>query len=412
MHERIRNGASADTIPGDGPAQPEEIKWEKFGKVETEGSDHGDPQRHILTSCIFRAGSSALVVISEDGVIDSAQAGETGLYVDDMRVVSTLSFAINGKQPVVSSIEKDELMTDIQFKFQSQIPQLEVGVEYTLGEDVLLARLRLKNTGDSAVSVAVDFNFHADHFDTFYVRFPPKPERGILHPAVSDANGRSIRYDRIDGKVSQSFIRFSENPERAPDGAMRFPRSISRQQQWELVVQTGLDSRVPNNDSWRKARDALEIQRKLPFAHSAEVETDNARLGQWIRQSKADLCALTANLDTGLYPYAGLPWFALPFGRDGLITGFETMELNPSIMRGVLLYHAKHQAHEVDVVRQAWPGKIMHEMRLGETSRAGLNPFDGYYWGGDTTLLFVMAAGTYWRRTGDDAFITALWPSI
>ena len=126
MHERIRNGASADTIPGAGPAQPEEIKWEKFGKVETEGSDHADPQRHILTSCIFRAGSSALVVISEDGVIDSAQAGETGLYVGDMRVVSTLSFAINGKQPVVSSIEKDELMTDIQFKFQTQIPQLEV----------------------------------------------------------------------------------------------------------------------------------------------------------------------------------------------------------------------------------------------------------------------------------------------
>jgi glycogen debranching enzyme len=412
MHERIRNGASADTMPGAGPAQPEEIKWEKFGKVETEGSDHADPQRHILTSCIFRAGSSALVVISEGGVIDSAQAGETGLYVDDMRVVSTLSFAINGKQPVVSSIEKDELMTDIQFKFQTQIPQLEVGVEYTLGEDVLLARLRLKNTGDSAVGAVVDFNFHADHFDTFYVRFPPKPERGILHPAVSDVNGRSIRYDRIDGKVSQSFIRFSENPERAPDGAMRFTRSISRQQQWEIVVQTGLDSRVPNNDSWEQARNALETQRKLPFAHSAEVETDNARLGRWIRQSKADLCALTANLDTGLYPYAGLPWFALPFGRDGLITGFETIELNPSVMRGVLLYLAKHQAHGVDVVRQAWPGKIMHEMRLGETSRAGLNPFDGYYGGVDTTLLFVMAAGTYWRRTGDDAFIKALWPAI
>src|SRR5947209_71325 len=79
-----------------------EIRWERFGKFDSAGDQKGDqpdPQRHIFTSCMFRAGSSALAVISEDGVIDSTRAGETGLYVDDMRVVSKLSFTINGEQP-------------------------------------------------------------------------------------------------------------------------------------------------------------------------------------------------------------------------------------------------------------------------------------------------------------------------
>jgi glycogen debranching enzyme len=107
-----------------------------------------------------------------------------------------------------------------------------------------------------------------------------------------------------------------------------------------------------------------------------------------------------------------LPWYTLPFGRDGLIAGFQTLEINPSIMKGVLLFQAKHQASIVDLRRQAAPGKIMHEMRLGETSQIDLNPFGRYYGGVDTTLLFVIAVHAYWRRTGCDAMVQELWQNV
>jgi glycogen debranching enzyme len=407
MRERNQVTSNAELVP----SNEEGTRWEKFGKLEAVSEDV-DPQRHVLTSCIFRAGASALAVLSDDGVIDSAKAGETGFYVDDMRVVSTLSFTLDGKQPVVVGVDKDELLTEVRFHFQSQYPLLHVSIEYTLGDKIILARLRLKNAGSSSFRIAADFRFEADHYDTFYVRFPPKPERGILRPARLDKKGQSIQYDCIDGRRSRSFIRLSERPEHTSRGTMRISRVIPQNQEWELTIQAGLSDELPDRNSWERTRAALFAERKLPFSNSARIESRNARLSRWLEVSQVDLCALTACLDTGLYPYAGLPWFALPFGRDGIITGFETLQLNPSIMRGVLRYHAKHQAREVDVIRQAWPGKIMHEMRLGETSRAGLNPFNGYYGGVDTTPLFVMAVDAYWRRTGDNETLKSLWPNV
>jgi glycogen debranching enzyme len=413
MNHGARAGADTFPVATDAPQpQPNESTWKVFGKLEGGNGDQPDPQRHIATSRIFRAGSSTCAVISEDGIIDAARAGETGLYIEDMRVVSKLSFTINGKQPVVTNVKSDALLTELLFWFRPSEPHLEVRLDYTLDDNVLLARLCLKNTGHYPLCVTIDFGFEADHYDIFYVRFPPKPARGILHPAVLDAAGQMVRYDSMDGRAMQSFIRFSEGPDHSPNGRMSFRRVIPPERAWILVVGAGLDARSPDADTWRNARNALQTQRELPFASSARIETANPRLMQWLRQAEADLSLLTANLDTGLYPYAGLPWFALPFGRDGLITGFETIEINPAIMKGVLLFHAKHQAHEVDWISQASPGKIIHEMRLGETSRIGQNPFGRYYGAVDTTPLFVMAAEAYWRRTGDLGLIQELWPNI
>ncbi len=374
--------------------------------------NEADPQRHIGTSRIFRAGSSALAVIAENGMIASAKAGETGLYVGDMRVVSTLSFTINGTAPRVSKARQDDTATEFIFQFEPPVRQVEAEWAYTLRADAIVGCLRLRNDGAAAARIVTDFSFAADHYDTFYVRFPPKPERGVLHPATLDQYGQTIRYESLTGREMFSFIRFSEEPLHVANGLMRFNANLSSQQTWQLIVQAGLDSAKPNADSWQRARTALRNERRIPFAGSAQIKTGNPRLSRWLRQSENDLSALTANLDTGLYPYAGLPWFAVPFGRDALITGLETIELNPAVIQGVLLHQAKYQARETDVFRQATPGKIMHEMRLGETSATGLNPYARYYGSVDTTPLFVVAAGAYWQRTADRSFLTALWPNI
>ena len=175
-----------------------------------------------------------------------------------------------------------------------------------------------------------------------------------------------------------------------------------------MIIQAGFKASVPETGIDR----SLDLERHRVFAGAVRVLSENPRFDSLVVRSEESLAVLTAHLDTGLYPYAGLPWFAVPFGRDGLITGFQTIAVNPLIMKGVLQFLASHQAQEVDAFRQAAPGKILHEVRRGETSTTGLNPFLRYYGSVDTTPLFVMAVQAYWHRTNDMQLLENLWPNV
>jgi glycogen debranching enzyme len=73
---------------------------------------------------------------------------------------------------------------------------------------------------------------------------------------------------------------------------------------------------------------------------------------------------------------------------------------------------AFYQAKAVDPLADAEPGKILHEMRGGEMAALREVPFALYYGSVDATPLFVLLAGLYVERTGDNETLAELWPSI
>jgi glycogen debranching enzyme len=63
-------------------------------------------------------------------------------------------------------------------------------------------------------------------------------------------------------------------------------------------------------------------------------------------------------------------------------------------------------------VRDAEPGKILHETRKCELALLGDVPFARYYGSIDSTPLFVALAGLYWQYTADTATLDTIWPNV
>jgi glycogen debranching enzyme len=142
------------------------------------------------------------------------------------------------------------------------------------------------------------------------------------------------------------------------------------------------------------------------------VHSSSATFNRWLDRSAADLQMMLTDTPHGVYPYAGIPWFSTPFGRDGLIAALEVLWVNPDVARGVLSFLAATQARDFVDARDAQPGKILHELRGGEMAALGEVPFGRYYGSCDATPLFVMLAHAYYERTGDRAFIDEIWPNV
>ena len=142
------------------------------------------------------------------------------------------------------------------------------------------------------------------------------------------------------------------------------------------------------------------------------IESVNGQFNALVNRAASDLHMMITTLPTGPYPYAGVPWFNAPFGRDGIVTALECLWFHPSLAKGVLAYLASTQATEVIASQDAEPGKILHETRNGEMAALGEMPFGRYYGTVDATPLFVVLAGGYFDRTGDIRFIEGIWRNI
>ncbi len=345
-----------------------------------------------------------------------------GLFHDGTRILSRLQLGLDGTTPTLLSaaLGQDRVVFSAHLTNRPLPPiggsgakgVIHIERSRFLWEGRLHERIACSNHDRAPVSVPLTLEFAADFRDMFEVRGMERVRRGSYPQAQVDGDRVVLHYEGLDGVARRTVIAFSVAPTRLEEGRARFECRLAPRECFELYLEVGSDAQRPDAARHRRAmvhaRGALRARRRS----GARLRGSGLLFDAWVERSRTDIALLASDLPSGRYPYAGIPWFSTPFGRDAIITALQTLWLDPELARGVLAYLAERQAAEDSSFRDSAPGKIMHEARKGEMAALGEVPFGLYYGGVDTTPLFVMLAGRYFRRTGDIAFIERLWPAL
>jgi len=351
------------------------------------------------------------------------EAPDSGLFWDDTRMLSRLELQVADSHPSLlgAAISQDNVrftahLTNrpLPAPGEHSIPRGVIHLERTrfLWSGQLYERLKITNFSSRDAQLPIAVRFGADFADIFEVQGHVRKRRGeTLAPEIGVAAVR-LAYRGLD-RLRAVEIRFSVAPLSLSGEEAQLCIGVQRGRSAELFLEIGAESSArPSAQRFEEALQAACASMQARAKVGAVIETSGRLFDQWLAQSRSDLALLTTELPTGAYPYAGIPWFATPFGRDAIITALQTLWLEPQLAAGVLRFLASTQAHEVNAFRDSEPGKIMHEMRRGEMAALQEVPFGQYYGGVDTTPLFIMLAGAYESTTGDAALIDQLWPNL
>ncbi|MFA4893919.1 glycogen debranching N-terminal domain-containing protein [Brevundimonas sp.] len=353
------------------------------------------------------------------------RGGADGLFDHDTRILSRLILTVGSARPsrLSSGVSQDNVYFTCHSTNRPLPPMggrsapagvLHIERRRFVRDRRMFERVRIFNHGieDMLLPLAVDFA--ADFADIFQVRGTRRDKCGTTEMPTHDGRRVTFGYVGLDGVRRTSCLAFSEPPARLNGARAEFMFSLPRGKRTDLYIECGPEGcEAPDEARFRIHAVAARLAMRTRRRRGASLRGPRSpRFNDWLDQSRADVALLTTDLPTGPYPYAGVPWFSTPFGRDGIITAWQMLWLDPSLAKGVLTYLAMRQATEVSAFQDSAPGKIMHETRRGEMSALGEVPFGLYYGGVDTTPLFVALAGAYARRTGDFELIRRLWPSL
>ncbi len=350
-----------------------------------------------------------------------------GLYYRDTRYLSWCQLRISGVRPLLlGSTLRDDNATltcdltnpDINDTESTALEHdlIHIRRSWFLWNATCYQRLSIRNFDQVPHALRLEVVFAADFIDIFEARGTRRERRGTTHGVALTDSEATLSYTGLDGHTRRTQLVFDPQPTRLAADQADFTIQLKPHETANLFIEVRCDSEGPasglaSSRFVRAMRDARRALRRSA-ARAASISTSSDIFNEGVRRAVSDLYMLITDTEEGPYPYAGIPWFSTVFGRDALITAFETLWFDPAIARGVLRHLAANQATGTDPKADAEPGKILHEVRRGEMAELGEVPFRRYYGSVDSTPLFVMLAGAYFQRTRDISTVQALWPNI
>jgi glycogen debranching enzyme len=364
-------------------------------------------------------------VVDSHGDIGASRGGPDGIFHADTRYLSRFELLLNGMPPLPlgsnlrddnSVLTVDLTNPDVYFDQHLALPKDTIHLVRTLflWRGNAYHRLGIQNHSETQVQINISIAFDNDFADLFEVRGLHRDRHGKVETLSDPRAGRVvIKYDGLDGAQRRSGLTFNPPPANLHKNLASYALDLRPGERRSIFLTLDCNSGVQYQpQSFFRSMIAAARELRSSTRHAATVVTSNAILNKVLCRSMADLYMLITETSQGPYPYAGIPWYSTTFGRDGILSAIQTLWWDPSIAKGVLKRLAAFQATEIDPLKDAEPGKILHEMRAGEMAALREIPFGLYYGSVDSTPLFVMLLGLYFERTGDVTTLRELWPNL
>ena len=361
-------------------------------------------------------------------------APHTGLFHNDTRFLSQLELRVNGQEPIALSsttVGADNSRIELTVRggtLPGKNLDLPINTVYIHREQLLDSShfydvLEVQSFHDDEVPLTIELYFAADFMDIFQVRGLLRGKSGnYFQPEIQDSRVRLV-YEGLDKRARVTELCFDPPPQRLEANRAVWtrklaPRGCSR-------LSTTVTVHVSDAAKWNPADTPLKSRPTFEVIHARSAmqnadwrqscthfRSDNDIFDVLLQTSTEDFYSLRMPEGAGTAIAAGVPWFAALFGRDSLLSSYETLLLDPELACGTLRVLASYQGQEKNDERDEDPGKILHERRSGEMTATNEVAFGRSYGSVDSTPLFLILAHEYFRWTADKRLLQELKPAV
>lgn len=384
---------------------------------------------------LLKANDLALLT-REDGSIFQHIPG-FGLFFRDTCYLSTYALRLHGTAPLLL-MSSDEEGIAAQIGLTNHhlatangqlIPDHSLGLRRTFlvldDGPVFIDTIDIRNFGTDRVMLPCSLEIATTFESMFVLRGAPAGKRGRMHTPSWDGTALRFAYEGADGVLRTLLVDFSLPPIVAPctteQSVVHFELELAPQESRELIVFFRVDERpvgVQPPASARAPSSAAAIHQAKEAAATAlldgytRIETSSERVGQVVARSLADVALLQVRRGEHRFTAAGLPWFVGLFGRDSLLPTIQCLAFNPDLGPCTTKTLAHWQGTKIDARTREQPGKILHELRVGELAHLHEVSQTPSYASVDSTLLFLIAIARHANWTGSLELFDELRPNI
>ncbi|MFC8297644.1 glycogen debranching N-terminal domain-containing protein [Micromonospora orduensis] len=365
---------------------------------------------------------NTFMVSDRRGDIEPSYDFPTGLFSFDTRFLSKWVLTLDGERLHALSIDTGESYRTRFFLAPGQPTHYLDAKASVIRNRAIVGsfeeELTVLNHSGGEVEFTVRIEMAADFADLFEIKHA-RQKKGRTTVTVAENELRLVY--RREAFHRETVIR-SSAPAQVDAAGMTFRIRIDSNSEWTTRLHTstivygarGEDIRATLPYAGSRSADAIRAEQQELIDRAPKLGCDCEPLAGAYRRSLNDLAALRyESIALGVRLIAaGLPWFMTLFGRDSIITSLQVLPFLPELIPPTILMLAGLQGHRVDDFRDEEPGKILHELRYGETAGFEEQPHSPYYGAADSTPLFIILLDEYERWTGDSALVKKLEPQV